>query len=114
MQTINQNSFTSFIETKEQYITMRQAWATFINSEAARPTTDTYGTRHHTVAGWHFLMYAILRGKDGRSHFSNDDSHLAAIATLKQQFRWNSGTLKTLFGLSDETLAKARSTIEAL
>jgi hypothetical protein len=104
----------NFFETKDQYTAMRQTWATFINSEAARRTTDVYGTRYPKVFGWHFLMYAILRGKDGRSAFANSESRELAIATLKRHAAWNSASLAALFGITDEVMEKAHAAIKAL
>lgn len=105
----------TIFNTKDQYISMRAAWATFINSDEAKPYKDeTYGTQYHRVFGWHFALYAILRGKDARKHFANDESYETAIDTLKQRMRWKKAETARIFGITEEQLTQLESTINAL
>ena len=51
-------------ETKEQYLTMKQNWATYFNTEARNLDRDEYGTKIRKLTPTHFIFYAILRGKN--------------------------------------------------
>lgn len=51
-------------ETKENYLNMKQTWATYFNTEARNLKRNEYGNKEHKLTATHFALYAILRGKD--------------------------------------------------
>lgn len=53
-----------FFATKEDYLAMRKAWATYFNTEARKLERNEYGNKIRKLNHSHFILYAILRGKD--------------------------------------------------
>jgi len=55
---------TYFFNTKEEYLQMKQTWATYFNTEARKLKRNEYGNKQRKLLIIHFILYAILRGKD--------------------------------------------------
>jgi len=55
---------TYIFETKENYLNMKQTWATYFNTEARNLERNEYGNKIRKLTATHFALYAILRGKD--------------------------------------------------
>lgn len=60
-------------DNKEQYLAMKQHWATYFNTEARNLERDEYGHKTRKLKSTHFILYAILRGKNPYDCIQNCD-----------------------------------------
>lgn len=67
-----------FFESKEQYLSMRKAWAEYFNTHARKLERNQYGNKMRKLTSEHFIIYAILRGKG----YENYQSHISPNTCL--------------------------------
>ncbi len=114
-------------ETKEQYLSMKHNWATYFNTEARNLDRSMYGNKIRKLTATHFILYAILRGKnpydciqscDGRT-LNNIKSHISFAQNKRfgdntrkpyeKFFDINSEQCKTLFDIAYDIFHNGKS-----
>jgi hypothetical protein len=90
-------------KTKEDYLKLKENWAKYFNTEARHLDRDCYGTKARKLNATHFVLYAIIRGRDwekclqGASQDTLDDIK----SNLKSRWFYESKRMKEIFNLSD-------------
>lgn len=51
-------------KTKEEYLKVKENWATYFNTEARKLERNEYGNKERKLTATHFALYAILRERD--------------------------------------------------
>ncbi len=101
---------TYFFNTKEDYLQMKQTWATYFNKEARNLERNEYGNKQRKLSAIHFILYAILRGKDPQKCITNcsDDT----LNSIKFEIRLSNKNgiyqrkMREFFNLTDEQSIK--------
>jgi len=75
-------------DTKEQYLSMRKAWADYFNIHARPLKRNSYGNKIRILTIDHFFFYAIVRGKDPRTCFHSEEAYVDYILKLKYKRNW--------------------------
>lgn len=92
-------------DNKEQYLAMKQNWATYFNTEARNLDRDEYGTKIRKLTPTHFILYAILRGKNPYDCIQSCDwetmTHILMYIRLAKKGLW-ADKWKDFFGITDE------------
>ena len=119
---------TNFFSTKEEYLNMKQQWATYFNTEARNLKRTEYGNKIPKLTPLHFAVYAILQGKDPAKGLVNatDNGYGSTMSELRADIRWAKrqsipANIKSifdsymeLFGTTKETTLLALTILEQL
>ncbi len=116
---------TILFKNKEDYLKLKTRWATYFNTEARTLPMDSYGYKTRKLKAAHFILYAIMRGKDPEICIAtcSEETRYGIINTLGGRWIYESKIFKDAFDLNAEqiellkaearTLIKAKPTLEA-
>ena len=93
-------------KTKEDYLEMKKQWANYFNTEAQNGPMDQYGYRAKKLYAEHFILYAIMRGKDPEKCITtcSEDTRAGIISTLNSQWFYTSIRFKEVFNIDAEQI----------
>lgn len=102
-------------ETKEDYLKMKANWAKFFNTEARHLDRDEYGTKERKLGAPHFVLYAIIRGRDWKKCLqgASQDTMDAVKSSLNYRLFYESKTMKEIFNFSDRQIELIKITAES-
>lgn len=89
--------------TKEDYLKFKQHWASYFNTEARHLDRNVYGNKKRKLTGSHFVLYALIRGKDWKLAIQgcSGDTFHSIERDLKSRWFYESQVFKDAFKLSD-------------
>jgi hypothetical protein len=90
-------------ETREDYLKFKKDWATYFNTEARHLDRGTYGNKERKLQASHFVIYALIRGRDWKAclHGCTSDTMEQVTRDLKGTWFYKSKIFKEAFNLSD-------------
>jgi hypothetical protein len=93
-------------ETKEDYLKFKENWANYFNTEARNLETDCYGYKERKLTASHFVLYAIIRGKDWESCLQNCSENTLNEVTgnLKSAWFYQTRLFNKVFDITDEDI----------
>lgn len=97
---------TYIFENKENYLNMKQTWAQYFNTEARKLERNEYGNKIKKLTATHFVLYAILRGKDPLITINNccweTLQNVGYDINHAHDSKWYNGKWAKFFGLTEE------------
>ena len=94
-------------ETKEEYLELKKNWATYFNTEARHLDRDADGYKTRKLTASHFVLYALIRGRDWKSclHSCSQDTMDEVTSNLKGNWFYQTKIFKEIFNFSDGRIA---------
>lgn len=88
---------------KEDYLKFKKNWACYFNNEARHLDRDSYGTKTRKLSATHFVLYALIRGKDWKKCIDRcSEGTLSGIKSdLTSNWFYNSKRFNQIFNLTD-------------
>jgi len=89
-------------EVKENYIEMKNKWATYMLNEGSHLTLNEYGNKNRKLTAFHYVLYAILQDKDPWAGLKNASSNTMHVITCKSKSPIAEQQMVEFFGITKE------------
>ena len=92
--------------TKEDYLKFKEEWAKYFNTEARHLDRGMYGNKKRKLNATHFVLYAIIRGRDWKACLQGCSTETLETVTshLKSGWFYESKITKEVFNFSDRQI----------
>lgn len=102
---------TILFENKEEYLKSKIRWASYFNKEARNLKMDSYGYKARKLKAAHFILYAIMRGKDPfiAIRGCSNETYNECATLLQSTWFYNAAITKEAFNLNAEQFELIRA-----